>query len=115
MTPSSRCCAWRSCERSRGTMSTILIGVEDSTRSEDAVAFARRLAEVTTGRVIVACAFPYSDVPSRAANLAYRAALEDGARATARRMSRLLELPGERIEIAVLADHSPARALHVLA
>src|SRR5690242_11414417 len=44
------------------TVSTILIGVDDSARSEDAVAFARRLAGATTGRIVVACAFPYSDV-----------------------------------------------------
>ena len=38
-------------------MSTILIGVDDSARSEDAVAFGRTLAGATSGRVIVACAF----------------------------------------------------------
>jgi len=37
---------------------TILIGVDESERSEDAVAFGRRLARVTSGRVSVACAFP---------------------------------------------------------
>ena len=96
-------------------MSTILIGVDDSTRSEDAVAFGRRLAGATDSHVVVACAFPYSDMPSRSANLAYRQALKDDATATARKMSRLLELPDERVEIAVIADPSTARALHELA
>ena len=45
-------------------MSTILIGVDDSTRSEDAVAFGRRLAGATDSHVIVACAFPYTDLPT---------------------------------------------------
>ena len=46
-------------------MSTIVIGVDDSTRSEDAVAFARRLARAANGRIVLVNAFPYADVPSR--------------------------------------------------
>src|SRR4051794_5797457 len=46
-------------------VTTILIGVDGSARSEDAVAFGRRLAGATSGRVVVGCAFPYSDAPSR--------------------------------------------------
>src|SRR6185437_1299151 len=60
-------------------VTTILIGVNDSESSEDAVALGRRLAEATSGRVVVACAFPYSDMPSRAANLTYRDALKTNA------------------------------------
>ena len=93
-------------------MSTILIGVDDSTRSEDAVAFGRRLAGATGGRVALACAFPYNDVPSRAANLTYRDALKAQASATVRRMERLLELPEDRVERIVTANVSPAHALH---
>jgi nucleotide-binding universal stress UspA family protein len=96
-------------------VSPILIGVDDSTRSEDAVAFGRRLAGATDSDVIVACAFPYNDMPSRSASQAYREALKDDATATARKMSRLLDLPDERVEIAVIADPSAARALHELA
>jgi nucleotide-binding universal stress UspA family protein len=97
-------------------VSTILIGVDDSTRSEDAVAFGRRLAGASGGRVVVACAFPYSDVPSRASNLAYRDALKADASATARRMSQeLSNIPIERIHTATVANPSPAHALHKLA
>ena len=97
-------------------MSTILIGVDDSARSEDAVAFARRLAGATTGRVVVACAFPYSDVPSRAANLTYRDALKTDALRTAGRMSELLSnVSAERIHTAAVANPSPAHALHDIA
>jgi nucleotide-binding universal stress UspA family protein len=97
-------------------VSTILIGVDDSTRSEDAVAFGRRLAGGSDGRVIVASAFPYSDTPSRSTNLAYRDALKRDAGETVRRMSELLSsVPAERIHIAVEANASPAHALHDLA
>ncbi len=97
-------------------MTTILIGVDGSARSEDAVAFARRLAGATTGRVVVACAFPYSDVPSRAANLTYREALKTDALRTARRMSELLSnLAGDRIHTAAVANPSPPHALHDVA
>ena len=93
-------------------MSTILIGVDDSTRSEDAVAFGRRLAGATSGQVVLASAFPYSDVPSRAANLTYRQALKEQAIGTVRRMERLLELPEERVDKIVTANTSPPHALH---
>ncbi len=97
-------------------MTTILIGVDDSARSEDAVAFGRRLAGATSGRVVVACAFPYSDVPSRAANLTYRDALKTDALRTARRMSDLLSnVASERLHTAAVANPSPAHALHDLA
>ncbi len=97
-------------------MSSIVIGVDDSARSEDAVAFARRLAAATTGRVVMACAFPYHDVPSRAANLAYRDVLKREASQTTRRMSELLkDIPLERIHTATVAHPSPAHALHILA
>ncbi len=97
-------------------MSTILIGVDESTRSTDAVAFGRRLAGATSGRVIVACAFPYSDIPSRASNLAYREALKSDASDTARRMcDQLSNIPAERIHTSVVANPSPAHALQDLA
>ena len=97
-------------------VTTILIGVDDSARSEDAVAFGRRLAGVTNGRVVVACAFPYSDVPSRAANLTYRDALKTDALRTARRMSDLLSnVPSDRLHTAAVANPSPAHALHDIA
>jgi nucleotide-binding universal stress UspA family protein len=97
-------------------VSTILIGVDDSARSEDAVAFARRLAGATTGRIVVACAFPYSDMPSRAANLSYRDALRTEALRTAKRMSELLSnLSADRLTTTAIANPSPAHGLHDVA
>ena len=99
----------------RNPVSTILIGVDDSTRSEDAVAFARRLAGATTAASSWPARSPTATSPSRAANLTYRQALKDDATATRARMSRLLELPDERVGVSVIADPSPARALHAAA
>ena len=97
-------------------MSSVLIGVDDSSRSLDAVAFARLLAGRSRSGVIVACAFPYDDESGRAAYLPYREALEHEAQQTAQRMSDGLEgIPRERIRIAAIADPSPARALRRLA
>jgi nucleotide-binding universal stress UspA family protein len=97
-------------------VSTILIGVDDTERSQDAIAFGRRLADAAGADVIVGCAFPYSDVPSRAANAAYREALAEEARTTARAMRERLEgIPEERSQIRIMANTSPPHALHDLA
>jgi nucleotide-binding universal stress UspA family protein len=82
-------------------MSTILIGVDATARSEDAIALARRIAHTLDGDLIVA---------------AVTANREEG-QATVRRMAGLLE-PGlnpERIRTAVVPGPSPAHGLHELA
>ena len=98
------------------TMSSILIGVDASARSEDAIAFGRRLADASSARVVVACAFAYSDAPSRASNTAYRQDLADDAKQTARDMRDRLEgIAADRLRITVTPNPSPAHALHDLA
>lgn len=82
-------------------MSTILIGVDATARSEDAIALARRLAHILRGDLLVATVSQ-----DRAEGLA-----------TVRRMTGLLELgldPG-RIRTAVVPAPSPAQGLHELA
>ena len=82
-------------------MSTVLIGVDATARSEDAVALARQLALTFTGDLIVA-AITHDHTEGDA---------------TVRRMAGLLE-PGiepDRIRTAVLAAPSPAQGLHELA
>jgi nucleotide-binding universal stress UspA family protein len=97
-------------------MSTILVGVDGSERSQDAVAFARTLARASAARVVIASAFPYEDTPSRAANLDFRAALKSQSEAIARDMARRLEgVPDDRVSIRVIARSSAAHALHDLA
>jgi nucleotide-binding universal stress UspA family protein len=97
-------------------VSTILIGVDDSERSEDAIAFARRLADVAAARIVIANAYPYSDAPSRAANSTYRQALRDDALAIVNRMrGRLERVAADDTEVTIMAEPSPAKALHRLA
>src|SRR4051794_15903434 len=98
------------------TVSTILIGVDATERSEDAIAFGGRLADAAGADVVVACAYPYSDIPSRAANSTYRTVLRDEALETVRAMrARLDGIPEEQTAIRVMANTSPAHALHDLA
>ncbi len=95
-------------------MSTIIIGVDASERSQDAIAFGGRLIEATGADAIVACAFPYLDGPSRAA--AFRQLLRDDALDTTERMRDRLEgAQKDRVSVRVVANPSPAHALHDLA
>ena len=98
------------------TMSTILIGVDASERSEDAIAFGNRLAADSSAHVVVACAFPYNDAIRQGSNPSYRAALADDAEQTACTMrDRLDEIDADRLRIRITANPSPAHALHDLA
>jgi nucleotide-binding universal stress UspA family protein len=94
-------------------VSTIIIGVDASERSEDAIAFGRRLADVAGAHVVVATAYPYSDVPSRASSTAFRNALREDALSTARRMrDRLERINDDDTTISIAAEPSPAKTLH---
>ena len=95
-------------------MTKIIVGVEPSARSGDAVAFARRIAEASGARITLAGAYPYQDHPSRAANHAYRNYLRDEAQTTLDRLRDGVEGVGDVATVAI-ADVSPARALQGLA
>jgi nucleotide-binding universal stress UspA family protein len=56
-------------------MTMILVGVDASERSEDAIALGLELARTTSARVVVATVFADDDVPTRADNAGYRFAL----------------------------------------
>jgi nucleotide-binding universal stress UspA family protein len=88
-------------------MSEILVGVDGTVGAEDALAFARAFAGVTGATLRLATAFPYDDIRSRASNEAYREALREDAAAMMDRLAG--DLPAE-----VVADTSPAHALHAL-
>jgi len=96
-------------------VSTILIGVDASERSEDAVAFGRRLASASGAHIRLACVFPYDDTPSRAANGVYREFLAADAENTVIRQRAALEdLPAGRVSSCIVANYSPPRALHAI-
>lgn len=97
------------------TVSTILIGVDASERSEDATAFARRLADASGAHVVIANAYPYSDRVSRSASVTYRDALRELSLRTVRAMRDKLDLPEKRSTIKIVANVSPAHALHSMA
>lgn len=96
-------------------MSTILIGVDASERSEDAIAFARPLVDASGAHVVIANAYPYSERHSRGTSAAFREALREQSLETVRAMRERLDLPGKRATIKIAANVSPAHALHSMA
>jgi nucleotide-binding universal stress UspA family protein len=89
-------------------MTSMLIGVDATGRSEDAVAFARLLAPATTGDLVVATIVPRSAEAGSPAR--------DHAHGTVRRMSGLLGgVETERVHTAVIAERTAAQGLHLLA
>src|SRR5829696_5413872 len=82
-------------------MTTILIGVDASERSEDAITFGSQLAQACGAYVVVANAYRE---PSRDQSLECVRALRDR-----------LDLPERRSLVKIAANVSPAHALHSLA
>jgi nucleotide-binding universal stress UspA family protein len=92
----------------------ILVGVEKSDRSKDAVAFASRLARATGAELVLANAYPYDDFPGRAASPPVRAHLRQAAQEVLDRSRD--EVSGvDDVRTCTFASVSPARALHILA
>jgi nucleotide-binding universal stress UspA family protein len=97
-------------------VSTILIGVDDSARSGDAVAFGRRLAIASGARLILACAFPYEAASNPATNVQYRDELRAAVENTLERLrDGLADVPDERVSTRTVGRYSAAHALHDLA
>jgi nucleotide-binding universal stress UspA family protein len=89
-------------------MSTIIIGADGSARTEDAIAFARRLAATTGAELSLVGAYPYDEWPSRAASHEYGAFLRAE---TDDMLERMRRLAGDAAATHAVADTSPARAL----
>ena len=90
-------------------MTTIVVGVEDSFRAEDAVALARDLAGAMGADILAVSAYPFDDRPSAHYNLAMRDALREAAERTLDRLCQPLnQLTVERV---AMPDPIPARAL----
>jgi nucleotide-binding universal stress UspA family protein len=95
-------------------MPTVIVGVDDSPRSEDAIALAAALAGPADAEVVAVCAFPYDDRPQAHFNLAMRPLLQERADATLERLCQPLGDDAHVRRLAV-ADRSPARALERVA
>ena len=97
-------------------MTAILIGVDDAPGSEDALAFARPLAAASGAPVVLACAVPYDDTPSRFLDPELRATLQEQAQETLRRAAARLEgVDPAKVKTVAVASISPPRALDRLA
>lgn len=94
-------------------MSEIIVGADGSVRTEDAIAFARRLAGATGAKLALTGAYPHEDWPSRTASDEYGEWLNEETCAMLERMRALLD--GYDVTLHSIGDPSPARALHWLA
>ena len=94
-------------------MSEIVVGIDDSAGAQDALAFATRVAQATGASLRLVSVFPYSDVPSRGPNKAYREFLRSDAQDLLDRAAAGVE--GSRPSTEAIADPSPPHALHALA
>jgi nucleotide-binding universal stress UspA family protein len=94
-------------------MPEIIVGVDGSPRSEDALSFASQLAAVTGAKLALLAAFAPGDRPTRPAGSALREHASEVTRKMLMRMRRLVDR--ESVTTHAIADRSPARALHTLA
>src|SRR5688500_992934 len=91
-------------------MSKILIGVDGSDRSEDAIALGRSLPLAAGPPVVLSTAHPAEPLQPRLdGHVADEGLREDAERMLGRLSLALLDV--EDVELRPLADHSPARAL----
>ena len=90
---------------------TIIVGVDDSPRAQDAIALAGDLARATGAEVLAVCAFPFDDQPRGALQLrhARHRCRTPPRRSLGRLCEPLSDLP--HVRRPAVADPSPARAL----
>jgi nucleotide-binding universal stress UspA family protein len=95
-------------------VSRIIVGVDGSDRSDDALALASSLARGTAAEVVLARAYPYDDAAFHLGESAERHHLREDAQ---QMLDRLREHADAslRITTRTIADPSPSRALHTLA
>lgn len=94
-------------------MSKIVVGVDGTERSADAVTFASQLARRARAELLLACAYPYDDAAAHM-DTRHRQDLREKAQATLDQVIRLVDY-GVPTTTRTIADRSPARALHTLA
>jgi nucleotide-binding universal stress UspA family protein len=95
-------------------MTTIVVGIEDSLRAQDAVALAGDLARVSGAEILAVCAFPFDERPAAHGNVSMREPLRAAAAALLERLCEPLSDVAAVRPVAV-ADLSPARALMTVA
>jgi nucleotide-binding universal stress UspA family protein len=94
-------------------MSKIIVGVDESPGSADAIALASSLAGMAGAQLLLVNVFPYDDHPSRAVNAPFENYLRQD---STELLERLRKANGdESVEIKAVPNPSPAHGLHVLA
>jgi nucleotide-binding universal stress UspA family protein len=95
-------------------VSKIIVGVDGSDRSDDALALASSLARRTAAEIVLARAYPYDDTAAHLGASMRRHHLREEAQQI---LDRLRERADTtlRITTRTIADPSPSRALHTLA
>jgi nucleotide-binding universal stress UspA family protein len=94
-------------------MRKIIVGVDESPGSADAIALASSLAGMTGATLMLVNVFPYDPQPSRAVNAAYENFMREDSNAL---LERLRSTHGDdTVQVHATPDPSPARALHELA
>jgi nucleotide-binding universal stress UspA family protein len=94
-------------------VSIIIVGVDGSERSADALGFAATLARRARADLLLACAYPYDDAAAHM-DTTRRRLLREEAQETLDRLAETVE-HGVPVATRTIADRSPARALHTLA
>ena len=93
-------------------MSKIIVGVDGSEGSNDAIALASGLAGMTGAELMLVNVFPYDQRPSRAMNAEFEAYLRKDSLELLERLRA--DLDGS-VEVRAVANPSPAHGLHDLA
>ena len=94
-------------------MSKIIVGVDQSEGSNDAIALASSLAGITGAQLMLVNVYPYDTRPSRALNAQFEAYLRQDSRELLERLQT--QYSDLAAEVRSVPDHSPAQALHELA
>jgi nucleotide-binding universal stress UspA family protein len=93
-------------------MSKIIVGVDESPGSDDAIALASSLAGMTGAQLVLVNVYAYDPHPNRASNPEYERYVRDDSLAL---LKRLWKVHGENAELMAVPSPSPARGLHEFA
>jgi nucleotide-binding universal stress UspA family protein len=94
-------------------MSKIIVGVDESPGSADAIALASSLAGVTGAKLMLVNVYPYDVHPSRALNYEFESYLHED---SVELLERLSKAHGDAsVETKAVPNPSPAHGLHALA
>jgi nucleotide-binding universal stress UspA family protein len=97
-------------------MNTILVGVDASEHSEDAIAFASTLGRASNARIVVACAYRRDDTPRPVRDPEFQTTARQQAQQIAWRMRHRLEgIDPGRIQTCAIEMSSRDHSLHELA